>query len=76
MSGVCLNPISIETAGNVVDRKKSDVNFDIIRSIKRIENFGEEELRVAAKSYDWKLIGKVETCENFAVGKSKQVATR
>jgi hypothetical protein len=59
VSEVRLNPVYIETAGNVNKLHKA------------IEHCGEETLRITAKSYDWKLLGKLETCEDWAVGKAK-----
>jgi hypothetical protein len=75
MSGVSLNPVSIETAGNVVDSKKYEVKFDINKLHKAIGNCGEKSSRITAKSYDWKLLGKLETCEDCTVGKTKQKNT-
>ena len=75
VSGVCLNPVSVESAGNVVDSKKAEVKFDINKLHKAIGHCGEEALKITAKSYDWKLLGKLETCEDCAVGKSKAEET-
>ena len=75
VSGVCLNPVSVELAGNVVDSKKAEVKFDINKLHKAIGHCGEEALKITAKSYDWKLLGKLETCEDCAVGKAKQKNT-
>jgi mRNA-degrading endonuclease YafQ of YafQ-DinJ toxin-antitoxin module len=65
---VRLNPVSIETAGNVVDSKKHDVKFDINKLHKAIRHCREEALRIKAKYYNRKLLGKLETCEDCAVG--------
>jgi hypothetical protein len=72
MSGVRLNTISIKTAGNVVDSKKYEVKLDISKLHKAIRHCGKEPSRITAKSYDWKFLGKLETCEDCAVGKAKQ----
>jgi hypothetical protein len=50
LSGVCLNLVSIETTGNVVNRKKYEVKFDINKLHKAIGHIGEEALRKIAKS--------------------------
>jgi hypothetical protein len=69
---VCINPVSIKTAGNVVDSNKNEFKFDLNKLHKVIRHCGEEALQITAKTYDWKLLGKLETCEYCAVGKSKQ----
>ena len=61
VSGVYLNPVSIELAGNVVDSKKAEVKFDINKLHKAIGHCGEEALKITAKSYDWKLLRKLKT---------------
>jgi hypothetical protein len=49
VSGVRLNPVSIKTAGNVVNRKKYEVKFDTNKIHKDIGHCGEEALRITAK---------------------------
>jgi hypothetical protein len=51
------------------------VKFDINKLHKAIGHCGEEALKITAKSYDWKLFGKLETCEDCAIGKAKQKNT-
>jgi hypothetical protein len=51
-------------AGNVVDNNKYEVKFDINKLHKAIEHCGEEYLLITAKLYDWKLLGKLQTCED------------
>jgi hypothetical protein len=72
VSGLRLNPVTIETAGNVVNRKQYEVKFDWNKLHKAIGHCGKGASRITANSYDWKLLGKIETCEDCAVGKSKQ----
>jgi hypothetical protein len=36
---------------------------------------GEEALQITGKSYNWKLLGKIETYKDCAVGKEKQKNT-
>jgi hypothetical protein len=72
VSGVRLNSMSIETSGNVVNSKKYEVKFDINKLHKAIERCGEEALRITAKSYDWKLLAKLETCEDCAFKKQSR----
>jgi hypothetical protein len=52
VSGVRLNPVSIKTAGNMVNRKEYDVKFDINKLHKFIGHCGEEVLWIKAKSHD------------------------
>jgi hypothetical protein len=75
VSGVRINPISIKMAGNMINSKKYEVKFDINKLHKAIGRFGQEALQIAARAYDWKLFGKIETCEDCAVGKAKQKNT-
>jgi hypothetical protein len=75
VSGVRLNPVSIKKAGSVVNSKKYKVKFDISKLHKAIGHNGEESLRISAKCYDCTLLGKLETCEDYAVGKAKQKNT-
>jgi hypothetical protein len=75
VSGVRLNPVPIETEGNLVKRKKYEVKFDINKFHKTIGNCGKEALRIKTRSYDQKMLGKLETCEDCAVRKSVQKST-
>jgi hypothetical protein len=68
---VRLNPISIDTAANVIDSKKYEVKFDINKLHKAIRHCEEEALRITAKSYHSKLLGKLVTCEDCGVRKEK-----
>jgi hypothetical protein len=72
VSEVHLNPVSIELAGNMVTSKKAEVIFNINMLHKAIGHCGEEALKIISKSYNWKRLGKFETCEDCAVGKAKQ----
>jgi hypothetical protein len=56
----------------LVNSKKYEVKFNINKLRKAIGHCGEEDLRMTAKSYDYKLLGKFKTCEDCAVGKAKQ----
>jgi hypothetical protein len=75
VSGVCLNPVSINTAGNVVYSKKYEVEDDLNKLHKGIGHCGKDALRITAKSYDWKLPGKFKTYEECAFGKPKHKNT-
>jgi hypothetical protein len=66
---------SQRVAGNVINIKKYEVKFDKNKLHKAILQCGEDALRMTAKSYDWKLLGKLETCEDCTVGKEKQKNT-
>ena len=66
------NSASIKSASNVVDSKKAEVKFDIHKLHKAIGHCGEEALKKTVISYDWKLLGKFETCEDCDVVKAKQ----
>jgi hypothetical protein len=63
VSGVHLNPVSIKLARSVENNKKYEVKFDINKIHKAIGYCGEETLKISSKSYNWKLLGKLETCE-------------
>jgi hypothetical protein len=65
----------INTAGNVVNSKKYEVKFDINKVHKYIGHCGEEALRITTEAYDWKSLGKLESCEDCFVGKAKQKNT-
>jgi hypothetical protein len=48
----------------MVCSKKYEFKFYLMKLYKSIGNRGEEDLRITAKSYGWKLLGKLETCED------------
>jgi hypothetical protein len=52
---------AIEKAGNLIYSKKYEVKFGINKLHKAFGHCGEEALRIKVRSYDWKLIGKLET---------------
>jgi hypothetical protein len=56
---VSLNPVSIKSAGNLVNSKKYEVKFDIDKLHKAIGHFEEEASKIISKSYDCKLLGKL-----------------
>jgi hypothetical protein len=72
VSGVYLNPKCIEVTGNEVDSKIAEVKFDKNNLHGTIRRFGKEELRINAKSYNWKMHGKLVTCEDCVVRKAKE----
>jgi hypothetical protein len=49
---VHLNPVSMETSGNVVNRKQYEVKFDINKLHKAIGYCGEVALQIKAKYKD------------------------
>jgi hypothetical protein len=73
--GMRLNSVSIETAGNLVNRKQYEVQFDVNKIDKAIGHYLEESLQMAVKSYNWTPLGNLEICEDCDVGKSKQKNT-
>jgi hypothetical protein len=68
VSEVCLHPIFIETAGNVVNSKKFEAKFDKYKLHKAIRYCGEDALQITAESYIHKLLEKLETCELINIG--------
>ena len=76
VSGVRPNPVSMELARNVIDPRKPEVKFDINRLHKAIGHCEEDALRVTAKAYKRKLLGKLEVCKDCIIGKGKQKNTK
>jgi hypothetical protein len=75
VSGAKLNPISIKSAGSVIDPEKSEMKVDINRIHKIVGHCGEEALVATANHCDWKLTGKIEVCEECVIAKARQKST-
>jgi hypothetical protein len=54
-------------AGNVVNREQSQVKFDTNKLHQAIGYCPEEAFQITAKSYNWKLLGKLETCKEIVL---------